>query len=65
MADEPALGFKSSVQWTPRQKSSRSPSISSACDPIRVMMRMFRTTYTLSVSSTPTFENGEPSGPIT
>ena len=32
---------------------------------MRVMMRMLSTTYGLSVSSTPTFEWAEPSGPMT
>ena len=31
---------------------------------MRVMMRMLRTTYLLSVISTPTFENRDPFGPI-
>jgi len=31
---------------------------------MRVMMRMLAATYALSVSSTPTFISGEPSGPI-
>ena len=32
---------------------------------MRVMMRMFATTYALSVTSMPTLAKGEPSGPIT
>ena len=31
---------------------------------MRVMIRMLRTTYLLSVISTPTFENRDPGGPI-
>ena len=37
---------------------------SSAAWPTRVMTRMLRTTYLLSVISTPTFENRDPGGPI-
>jgi hypothetical protein len=36
----------------------------SACDPIRVMMRMFSTTYGLSVISTPQRAYGEARGPM-
>ncbi len=32
---------------------------------MRVMMRMFATTYGLSVTSTPTRLNGDPGGPMT
>ena len=39
--------------------------MSRAAFPMRVMIRMFATTYGLSVISTPTFDSGEPSGPMT
>ena len=58
-------GFTSSVQWRPRLKSFESPSMVSACVPMRVMMRMLSATYTLSVSSMPTLLMGEPIGPMT
>src|SRR6516225_10596631 len=41
-----------------------SPSTSYTARPMRVMMRMFTTTYGLSESSTPIWAMGEPSGPI-
>ena len=43
---------------------SPSPKASKARAPIRVMMRMFTTTYSLSLSSTPIWEIGEPIGPM-
>ena len=58
-------GLQSSVEWRPRLKSFELPSISSAARPMRVMMRMLRTTYALSVSSTPTFEWATRVGPMT
>ena len=57
-------GLRSPSEWRHRVKSSESPSASSATWPTRVMIRMFRTTYRLSVISTPTFENRDPGGPI-
>src|SRR3954454_18201039 len=45
-------------------KSPPSPSTSSAAWPMRVMMRIETATYGESVSCTPMYEIGEPSGPI-
>ena len=57
-------GDRSPSECRQRVKSSDPASASSATAPTRVIMRMFRTTYRLSVISTPTFENREPGGPI-
>jgi len=40
------------------------PSTSSTFSPTRVMMCILQTTYGLSVSSTPIFAMGEPTGPM-
>src|SRR5437763_13336382 len=45
-------------------KSPSSPSTSSASWPIRVMIRIDAATYGESVSCTPMYEIGDPSGPI-
>src|SRR3954470_1142378 len=45
-------------------KSPSSPSTSRAPLPMRVMIRMFTATYGESVSSTPMWAMGDPSGPI-
>ena len=58
-------GERSPSEWSPGTKSSEEPSWSRAARPMRVMSRMFATTYGLSVTSTPTRLNGEPSGPMT
>ena len=44
--------------------NSPSPSTSSTALPMRVMIRMFTTTYGESVISTPIWAIGEPSGPM-
>ena len=51
------------TEWTQRTHSP-SPSTSSAPWPIRVMIRMLVATYAESVSWTPMWAIGEPSGPI-
>jgi len=57
-------GLRSPSEWRQRVKSSESPRCSRATCPMRVMIRMFRTTYLLSVISTPTLEKREAGGPI-
>ena len=57
-------GLRSPSEWMPLTKSLESPRWSSATLPMRVMIRMFATTYALSVSSTPTRLAFEPSGPM-
>ena len=47
-----------------RTKSLRSPSSASTASPMRVITRMLTTTYGESVSWTPIWEIGEPSGPM-
>ncbi len=58
-------GDRSPSEWRPGTKSADEPSSSRAAFPMRVITRMFATTYGLSVISTPTLLKGEPSGPIT
>jgi hypothetical protein len=45
-------------------KVPSSPSTSNTARPMRVMMRMLTATYGLSLSSTPMWAMGEPSGPM-
>ena len=62
--DEAAVGAEvAEGMQTPREVAGRVQMVERDL-PTRVMMRMFRTTYLLSVISTPTFENREPGGPI-
>ena len=58
-------GERSPSEWSPGTKSSEPPSWSSAGLPMRVIRRMFATTYALWVISSPTLLKGDPSGPIT
>ena len=57
-------GFEWMADGTHGTNSPSSPSTSYTSRPMRVMIRMFTTTYGLSDSSTPTCAIGEPSGPI-
>ncbi len=58
-------GLQSSVECRPRLKSFESPSMSSAGLPHARHDAHVEDDVELSVSSMPTFDIGEPSGPIT
>src|ERR1700756_3164935 len=52
------------TEWTQGTNAPSAPSLSSTALPMRVMMRMFTTTYGESEISTPTLQMGESSGPM-
>ncbi len=59
-------GLESATECRPLLNSFDSaPRRSSATFPMRVMIPMLSATYTESVSSMPTFANGERAGPMT
>src|SRR5437867_9842183 len=57
-------GSTSPSEWSPGTNSLEVPSRSMATLPMRDMMRMFATTYGLSVTSTPALLIGESTGPM-
>ena len=57
-------GFKSPVECRPFTNIPSAEMRSSAARPMRVISFMFRTTYALSVISTPQREKGESMGPM-
>ena len=52
------------TEWTQGTNSPSGPSTSSAAWPARVIVRMLTATYGESVTSTPMYDRGEPSGPM-
>lgn len=57
------MGKGRPTEWTHLTKAL-SPKASSTLSPIRVIIRMLTTTYAESVSWTPIFDNGDPTGPM-
>ena len=57
------IGSRSPRECSPATKSAEAPNLSWATFPMRDMMRMFATTYGLSVTSTPILLSGESTGP--